>query len=535
VIAGRPASSALRGALRADPSPRAPRIQTAAAGGHDASQAGTSFRQRHGVGLWIAAGVLLALLLRAPWFQAALGLDEGGVTLISQSWHSGGPFAYGSYFLDRPPLLVGLYSIFGAHGPGGIRVLGALAASLLVVTTTLLAVRLGGRRAAPFAAVMAGVLASSSELTAVFTPAELLAAVPSSASVLLLVIALERQPRRLWLLAGAGALAAAALLVKQSFADALAAGAVALVGAKVSGVSWRETLRRSAAYAGGVLLVALALGVWAWATHVRAGAVYYALFGFRADAAASLVQHHPLTKALGLALPALTSGLAVALVFSAAWLARRRERSLVRVVVAAWLLAGAVGILLGGSYWRHYLIELVPGSVAAAAALFANHRRIGSLVAVSVVVPAALMAIVGAAGPNVNLKQQDSVIVGHYVRARALPGQTFHVIYAHVNVIYYSGMRDPFPYNWSLMMRSVPHVQDRLRRLLASPSRPTWVVDWQTTRGFGLDRTGATKRALARYYRPVTTVCGHPLLLARGAPSRHVSPAARRCLPASQS
>ncbi|MEA2459135.1 MAG: hypothetical protein QOC95_2107, partial [Thermoleophilaceae bacterium] len=157
------------------------------------------------------------MVLRAPWFHAALGLDEGGVAMIARSWHTGGPFAYGSYFLDRPPLLVGLYAIFGSVGPGGIRVLGALAAASLVTLTTLLAVRLGGRAAAPWAAGIAAVMASSSELTSVFTPAELLAAVPSCASILLLVIALERDRRRLWLLAGAGLLAASALLVKQSF------------------------------------------------------------------------------------------------------------------------------------------------------------------------------------------------------------------------------------------------------------------------------------------------------------------------------
>src|SRR5205085_2166916 len=81
----------------------------------------------------------------------------------------------------RPPLLVALYRLVGA-GHDGVRVLGALAAALLVVTSTLLAVRLGGRKAAPWAAGIGAVLASSFAIRSVFTPAELLAAVPSSAS-----------------------------------------------------------------------------------------------------------------------------------------------------------------------------------------------------------------------------------------------------------------------------------------------------------------------------------------------------------------
>ena len=115
---------------------------------------------RHRTAVWIALGVVVALLLRAPWGDAALGRDEGGVAMVARAWHGGGPFAYGSLFLDRPPLLVGLYRLAG-DGQAGIRLLGAVAAALLVVTSTVLAVRIGGRRAAPWAAGISAVLASS--------------------------------------------------------------------------------------------------------------------------------------------------------------------------------------------------------------------------------------------------------------------------------------------------------------------------------------------------------------------------------------
>src|SRR3954466_5049906 len=112
------------------------------------------------IAIWIGLGIVLTLLLRAPWFDAALGRDEGGVALIARAWHGSGPFAYGSYFLDRPPLLPALYKLAG-HDQSGIRVLGAVAAALLVITSTLLAVRIAGRAAAPWAAGIAAVLASS--------------------------------------------------------------------------------------------------------------------------------------------------------------------------------------------------------------------------------------------------------------------------------------------------------------------------------------------------------------------------------------
>jgi hypothetical protein len=98
------------------------------------------------------------------------------------------------------------------------------------------------------------------------------------------------------------------------------------------------------------------------------------------------------------------------------------------------------------------------------------------------------------------------------------------VLYAKVNVLYYAGLVDPFPYNWSLMIQAVPGAEARLRRLLVSSGRPTWVVRMSTTRSLGLDRSGATQRLLARHYRSVGTVCGATVFLERGASGRQAPP-----------
>jgi 4-amino-4-deoxy-L-arabinose transferase-like glycosyltransferase len=471
---------------------------------------------RHRMALWIAFGVAVTLILRAPWGDAALGRDEGGVAMIARAWHGGGPFAYGSYFLDRPPLLVSLYRLAG-DGETGIRVLGAVAASLLVVTSTLIAVRIGGRRAAPWAAGISAVLASSFELKSIFTPAELLAVVPSSASVLLLLIALERAPRRLWLFAGAGALAATALLVKQSFGDALAAGVVALFAGKLLGVSWRDTTRRASAYASGVAALLVALLAWALVTHTPAGAVWYAMFGFRIDSVSALAQHGLGSRLSSLGSPLLASGLAVAVLFAVAGIARLRDRRIVCITFAAWMAAAVAGILLGGSYWPHYLIELVPAAAAGAAVMFQRYRVVGALAMVAIALPTATHAANVARTDAADTFQQSAVMVGRYIRARSFPNATAWVMYSKVNVLYYTGLRDPYPYNWSLMVRAVPGAEARLRRLLASPQRPTWIVRVEGPRGFGFDSSGGTKRLLAQHYRLAASVCGTRLLLARGA------------------
>jgi hypothetical protein len=123
----------------------------------------------------------------------------------------------------------------------------------------------------------------------------------------------------------------------------------------------------------------------------------------------------------------------------------------------------------------------------------------------------------------------DAVTVGQYLRARAEPGDTAYVLYTDASVLYYSGLRAGFPYNWSLMMRAAPHAQAKLRSDLASAQRPTWIVKWQSTHAFGLDRNGATRRLLLRDYRKVATLCGRPLFLARGAVARPAPASLQAC------
>lgn len=482
---------------------------------------------------WIVAGIAVAFALRAAWLDAPLGRDEGGDAYVARAWDHSGPFAYGPYFLDRPPLLLALYrAAVLAHGALGIRVLGALAAAAAVALITLLANRLGGRRAAIGASLVGAVLVSSYAIASVDTPAELLAILPSTGSILCLVSGLEREGRRAhWLLAAAGLLAGLALMVKQSFGDALVAGVLALVAVAVlRQVRRRELALCAASYAAGLAAVVGALVVWEQLARTPDESVWYALVGFRLDAASALAGSDVSGHATRLVMPALGSGLALGVILAAAGLASLRARPVALVALAAWLLAGTAGIALGGSYWSHYLIQLVPVTAVGAGLALTQWRRAGTLAALAVALPAVAYTLLGVHRERPETEQTTAVAVGHYVRSRALPNQTLYVLYARANVLWYSGMRNPFPYDWSLMMEAVPGAEQRLRALLASPRRPTWVVAWQGTRAFRLDRSGATRRLLHVHYRLVARVCGRRVLLARGAPARAAPPLPPACV-----
>ena len=480
---------------------------------------------------WLGGGAILTLTLRAPWAGSALGRDEAGLALIAATWSEGGPHAYGAHFVDRPPLLLAAFRL--AHelgGPPGIRALGALAAVAVVVITTLLAVRLAGRSAAPWAALVSALLCSSLLLQAVFTPAELLAGVPATLSVLLLAVGLERPADRHRALAAAGALAATALLVKQSFGAALLAGVVGIaVSCALTRPGWRESIARAAAFVAGVAVIVGALIAWTWASDVPGGAVFYAVVGFRLDALGAIEGGDAAERATRLVVPFVGSGLAALLACAVAGIARLRDQPATAAAVAAWLAGSLVGVALGGSYWPHYLIGLVPVTAVGAAALFAARPRPGAAV-VSIALVLVVATSVGAVLRGAPARHaSDAVAVADYLRDRARPGESAHVLYAYTSVLYYSDLSAPFAYHWSLMMQSAPGAESELRRLLATPRRPTWLVERHRPWAFGLDRDGLTRRLIETHYHPVGSVCGMRILVARRSRARPAATEHRGC------
>jgi hypothetical protein len=470
---------------------------------------------------WIGLGVVLALALRAPWLGAPLGNDEGGLAYLAVHWHGHGPFLYGNLFIDRPVLLLAVFKLAILAGPLGVRLLGAACAAGLVVVAALLARQLGGRRALPWAALIAGALASSAALSSVFTPAELPAALASTASVLALAGADARVRGRRSRLYAAGLLAAGALLFKQSFGDALVAGMGYLAAiAVLVRPGWRGWLRQAAAYGGGLATAYALVAGWALLAHVPDGAMSYALIRFRIEGLRTLSgASGGLTGRLGeLLVPLLASGLPVALAWLVPGLRTLGGRPALRVAVVAWALAGLLGVLGGGSYWSHYLIELVPvAAVGAAIALswarpWALRATAGAL---AVLVAGGAVLGAGALQPYAGAEVRSRT-VGEAVHAAARTGDTVWVRWAQANVLYYAGLPSPYPYAWSLMLETVPSAQARVRAMLRSSRRPTWIVAWEQDTSYGLDRGGGIARLIAREYRPAGTLCGHTVLLERG-------------------
>ncbi len=493
--------------------------------------------------------VLLAGLgvlgLRLPFLAGPAAPDEAGYLLVARHWSlldqpTGS--LYGHFWVDRPPLLLLVFKLAdvlpGSPMPA-LRLLGLLACLLGVGAAAVLGARIGGLAAARAAALVAAALTASDALGAQEIDGELLGVPIALLSLALLMSALASgaggaRPggRRAVLLgAGAGAAATGALLVKQNIADgwvfALVLAGLAIARREVTPVGRRTAV----GFAAGSGAVAAAVLSWA----VRGPGVWTlweATYGFRVAAARAVdsgSHARPDARLHTLLWMLLLSGLAVLLAVGgrAAMRGMRRGESLAWAAGAV-LAVEVVGVLAGASFWLHYLLLLVPGSVLLTA-LLARHRRttaaVVTLVAGSAVAFTGLAGVQWAAGHPHGADEQAA---GRWLAGASLPGDTLVVAYGRADVVLASGLGAPYPLLWSLPVRVRDPQLARLGALLASPRRPTWLLEWSPLDTWGLDPRGRLQATVDRLYRPAGELCGHPVLLDRAA-GRRPTPPGPRC------
>jgi hypothetical protein len=443
----------------------------------------------------ILALVLAAAVIRLPFLRLPLSPDEGGYLLVASQW-SGGSSTYGNYFVDRPPLLMGLFGLADTMGGAvALRLFGLLA----VVATVLLAARLGGW----LPAAVAAVFLSTPLFDAMQVDGELLAVPFAVGGLLVLVRSLRTTTPRATSAesAAAGVLATCAVLVKQNVVDVFVVAAV-LLAALALDRQWRSAVRRAVAFVAGAL-GALVAALFLSATRGTGPAsLWDALVTFRAQAAATIHtsanaatpdRFHTMLLAL-----ALSAGPVVVATALPGFRTRLPGPDLrwAALSLLAWELVGAA---LGGSYWLHYLVAIVPGLVLLTAAVRPTRAvRLGLAVAVTSTAVALGEFAANLPGPGADQA------VSAYLRGHARPSDTVVVAFGHPNVVRDSGLTSPYEHLWSLSVRvRDPQLHD-LTRVLAGTDSPRWVVVSGTSLAtWGVDPAVA-QAELERHYSEVT-------------------------------
>lgn len=460
--------------------------------------------------LVVVGAALLAGAWRLAFLTRPLAPDEGGLLVLARQWQPGSSL-YGDYFVDRPPALVAVVALADALG-GEMALRGV--AVLAVVASVLVADRLGrvatGEEVGGTAAAVAVAVYLSLPTSGVLDVNAEMLACPVVLGGLVLVLEsvglVDSNPRRAALVAAAaGAAGALAAGLKQNLTDVLVVGAVAALC-----LAWTGRRRAAALVAGslaaGALLVTVAVTAAAAARGTGPGALWDALVTFRLEAARVIGDSAPGStgeRAEVMLGSLLLSGMVVLVV--GGWIAARRRGVAARPEVPVrWLLLPLLvlevsGLVLGGSYWLHYLLLLTP-SLAWCAALMATHAQARAVLAVTLAWATLLAGTSIAAAAEQPLIHPTDRAVIDYLQRHAEPGDTATVAFGRPNILAETGMSSPYPQLWSLPARVLDPRLEQLRRVLRSPQRPTWVVTMgENLTTWGVE-AGPANRVLARNY-----------------------------------
>lgn len=454
--------------------------------------------------------VAAAVAIRLPFLAEPLSADEGGFLMVAGQWRPGDSL-YGDYWVDRPPLLFVLFGM--AEAAGGmvpLRVLGAVAAATSVAMAATLArlVAPASTAAPAVAAVGAAAFLSTPLFGSLLVNGELLALPFVLGGLIAILRGMSGGHAVWWALAGVAG--TCAVFVKQNFFDVFAAGLAACAVLYVEG-------RRAAAWRAGALgavaalLTAAALLVFAASRGTVPLELWDAVVTFRLEAIDLISDKDPspvINRGLLMIAAFAVSG-AVILIGVAAFSRTEPDAghgppaAPIAVAVLAW---EVVAIVLGGNFWPHYLVGIVPGVVFVAALACRRGRlptrRAEVGVAYSVLATALALAM---AGPS-NGTTKYEVAAGDYLAEQAQPGDTGVVAFGQPQILHRAGMHSAYPHLWSMPVKVNDPKLAEFSELLSGPGRPAWVVvsgkDLDT---WGVDTTTA-RVVLERDYSRVTTI-----------------------------
>ncbi|MGB0101157.1 MAG: hypothetical protein WBP61_12835 [Nocardioides sp.] len=444
----------------------------------------------------VTALAVLAGALWLPFAGRSLSPDEGGLLIVGSQWAEGSSL-YGDYFVDRPPLLIAVFSVADAAGgtPWVLRAIGVLA----VMTTVLLA-GLVGRIAADapvLPALTAALLVSTPLLGATVVNGELLGLPFLLGGCAAVLAAARSESWWRWALL-AGVLGACGALVKQSLLDVFVLAFVLLL-----------TRRRYGAL--GVVLGAAAATVvlvagFAALRGTAPGDLWDAVVVFRQEAATVIATSATASTPARLArmLLALLATGAPLLVVALARRGRHAPLLWPAVAVLGW---ETLTVLAGGSYWLHYLMVLVPGLVLLTAAATQRLSRPDRLLRTAYVLAAVSTAAALAWTQFQPYERPEEPAIA-WLEAHSRPGETAVVAFGGANILRETGLVSPYPELWSLPVRVHDPDLVALGALLSSSDRPTWlIVAGRSLSTWGVDGAGAD-RVVDERYEAATTAGG---------------------------
>jgi len=300
--------------------------------------------------VFVVAACVLSLALRLPFLSVPLTGDEAGYAYVA-SWLGRGPALYRDLWFDRPQGIFLLYgailALFGESGEA-IRLAAGLYNVFTVVLIFVAGSHLSGTRAGVVAAFLFAISSASPGIEGFTANGELFMNLPTLAAVLL---ALHYR----WF--AAGCLLAIATLVKPTALLALIAAliAVAAIDRDRSTTRALHALVRTAAGAALVTIPFVVHGMLSGPDDF-----WYAIVGFRAEEHSAFAAGTRFFDELRQSGPHVTWAVLPVWFLVALWLRRGRWRSPHGVVLLSFLGGTIAGAALGGYWYWHYFVGILP-------------------------------------------------------------------------------------------------------------------------------------------------------------------------------
>jgi len=461
---------------------------------------------------WWTVGAVagLAVLARLPFLGHAPGPDEAGFLLVGGQWDGPGFSLYSEYWVDRPPLLITIFRLASELGGlTALRLIGCLAVLLVVAGSAQVAGLLAGPQAARWAAIVAAALCLSPLLGGYAVNGEILAAPFIVAGFLMAVAALHAHSHLTAAVFAAlgGVCAVSSVLIKQNLADVAVFAFVAYFAAwLLTEISRRRLLVLVASSTAGTLAAISLASVWTTRHGTPLNGVFDAMYPFRiraADVIARTGSSGAVENLSGLLGAAVLSGIGVILVLLGRDVLKRQRRNALTWALLATLLFGVASVLLGGSYWHHYLIELIAPVAIAVGVVTVEGRRRSRTVIIYAAVAAVIAWGVTLALPSTGTGET----VGTAIKRASEPGDTIVSAFGHPDIVLTSGLESPYEYLWSLPVRTLDPELDDFYALLTGSEAPTWLVVRPGLRSWELPLE-RIDRVMERDYREAAEICG---------------------------
>lgn len=464
----------------------------------------------------VGAAALLAVVLRAAFFFVPISPDEGGYLAIARTWRHGGVL-YKDIWIDRPQGLLSIYRAFDVLGgtSNTVRILSLGAAVMTVVGLAEFVRSIATPAAGVTAAVLAAFISTAPAIDGFAANGELLGGAFGALALGVGARVVTKRSGARWMVA-AGALAGAALSIKQSSADSLGALLIWLGLAVVFGlVPRREAalhMLRCVLGAGAVIGTLLLHGViTGWDRW------FYAVLGYRVSNRSALENANwdRFSRTASDVLPVLWPVVAVSLFAASLLIFWRRQRTVkwsgAQLLMPIWVILAVAMFLSGGQFFHHYWLTLTYplaaiGGITIGGLGLAWWRR--GLVAAALV-PAALSWVAFAATPRDELWKKVSgetwmvtaERLGEWLPTQMKPGDTVFVM-CSMPSFYAVAEKDPiYPYMWWDSVHKPDGAQQAMIDLFTGPNPPTWVP--QVFSLASCDPSGEVAQAFGERYRLV--------------------------------